>query len=481
MSIYSFLFLVLVSLFSVTFVMSTSTFNVTLLTHSHVKDTWYGSVTLGLQALDDPVMMVSTWVYPPVEIHAFRPNNPGNGWIFNTTNDFRFQTLMVASTGTITTNNSTIVDSVIYWLEKPQGPNGNCTLIGFNSAYRPVVPNPSSSFSSEATGITWITNLPAPCLNVNSWVPFTTFDISQSLTTAAAWVLTPSGTYQIYVLDAQTGAIKWTKEFSVPIFDEQEFVSYGIKVSPSGNWVIYDDGIEGLTDHFYYIYSAENGTLRDIIPSSSHVQTGISYDGEYVFTVGTGGLIDITVHSFDENSNEYVEIGVGNVIPPVDTDAYYFMQGTFTIDTVKNRTLVGGVWFSTTLDGNGVAAVFDVAQLEKGPIAQYNFTGIPGNGIAFDGAAIDCKNTLCVIGLQCQVVNGTKPTVIVLDVSGEPGDMTPPIFTYITPGSMNSVAIVQGKSKVTNNDVYYIAAGGCDTYGVCIAPGADAYIWEVAY
>jgi len=471
MSTLSLFFLILFSVFS----FGITAFNITLIQHSHVKDTWYGSVTIGMQALDDPIMMVSTWVYPPVEIHAFRPNQPSKNWKFNTTTDFKYQTLLVSSTGVIT-NSTSIVDSIIYWLQKPEGPAGNCSLIGFNSGIAPSVPNPSLPIGSA--GKTWQTYLPVVCMNVNSWTPFTTFDLSQSLTTAAGWVMDNDGNYYIFVLDAQTGALKWMKEFPAP--NDQGFVSFGVVVSDSGNWILYDDGVEGLSDHFYYIYSAADGTLRDVIPSNEHCQVSISYDGDYVFTTGGNGNLGITVHQYNEQAGAYVEMGEGIVIPPVDTDAYYFFQGTFAIDKVNNRTLVAGIWASTTLDGNGVAAVFDIAQLSKGPIAQYNFTGVENNDIAFDGAVIKCTNTVCVIGLQCQVVNGTKPTVIVLDVSGNPGDMTPPIFTYVTPGSMNSVAIVEGKDKVTNKDVYYFAAGGCDTYGVCVAPGADAYIWELS-
>ena len=77
----------------------------------------------------------------------------------------------------------------------------------------------------------------------------------------------------------------------------------------------------------------------------------------------------------------------------------------------------------------------------------------------------------CLPPRRVQVVNGTQPSVVVL-APGTPGGGA--LFSFISPGSMDVVDVVRAAPNR-----YYVAAAGCATYGVCIDPGSDAYLWQI--
>ena len=89
----------------------------------------------------DPIFMTSTWVYPPTELLGFRPAT-NTSWKMNTTQEFKYQTLYVTSTGVPAKNGA--VDSLAWWSQKPKGVTGPCYLVGFNSATAPDVDSPKA-------------------------------------------------------------------------------------------------------------------------------------------------------------------------------------------------------------------------------------------------------------------------------------------------------------------------------------------------
>jgi hypothetical protein len=488
------------------------TLNVTLLLHLHNSRTWFGGSAVALQSPSDPVFMTSTWVYSPVALFGDRPlASPSPlSWESSTTQDMRFQTLDVASAAASGTGQpahflardgassspspSTFVDSLALWLEKPDGIAGTCVLVGFNSAYPP---KPDANTTHFPTGTVWRTTLgeSGNCVNVNGWSPWTSFALSQDGQVAAGWVLQQDGSYLLQALNGQTGEVLWTTVHAPPPPPEdQEFFSYGIGLSADGRFAVIDAGVAGLGDHHLYVHDVQspNGTLRDVVPSAVAAQGALSRDGAYIFTVpsSTAPVVDLWV--WDGAKGAYDDIGTSAPAPIPSSGqqetSWDLVAATFGYDAASNRSVFAAVWVASSLSGNGVAAVWDVQTFATGraPLAAYTFSAVPGSDIAIDGGAVACDGTLCVVGLETPKVNGTSPTVVLFDLSvpAEDGETSegaprPPVWNFTSPGSINSVALSLGASADGKEKVAYVLASGCDSFGICVKPGADAYMWEV--
>jgi hypothetical protein len=480
---------------------------VTLLSHLHNNHTWYGGSAIALQAPTDPVFMTSTWVYSPVALFGDRPlatPSPTN-WSTITTKDMRFQTLDVAaamangagkparalspsSPPSSSSSPATFVDSLAFWLEKPDGINGTCVLVGFNSAFPPKVdgtgPLPAGTVWRSTVGVTG-------CENVNLWTPATSFVLSSDGSVAAVWVMGPDGSFTLQTFDGQTGSLLWTVVNEPPPPPSNEmFFSNGIGLSADGRFAVIDSGVAGLGDHSLYIHDVQspNGTLRDLVPSTVAVQGSLSHDGAYIYTCPTQSTAAVDLWRWDEKTSAYVDLGTANAPLPPGSEGetqWYLVAGTFGFNAAANRTLFAAVWVAASLDGNGVAAVWyaDTFTTGRQPDAAYPFTTVGGD-IAIDGAAVACDGPLCVVGLEAAKLNGNRPTVVLFDLSvpaegaddGAAAVPRPPVWNFTSPGTINSISISLGGA---GGKTAYILASGCDSYGICVAPGADSYAWEV--
>lgn len=489
-----------------TFALAAPSLTVTLVYHLHSNRTWYGSSAIALQAPADPVFMTSTWVYAPVALFGERPlasPSPSN-WSTITTKDMRFQTLDVTSAmangaGTpartlssspSSSSAATFVDSLAFWLEKPDGINGTCVLVGFNSAYPPKVdgtgPLPAGTVWRTPVGVTG-------CENVNLWTPWTSFILSSDGSVAASWVMGPDDSYTLQTFDGQTGALLWTVvNEPPPPPSDQGFFSNGIGLSADGRFAVIDSGVAGLGDHSLYIHDVRspNGTLRDLVPSTVPVQGSLSHDGTYIFTCPTESTAAVDLWRWDEKTSAYVDLGTATAPLPPGSEGenlWYLVSGTFGYNAASNRTLFAAVWVAGSLDGNGVAAVWYADTFTKGraPDAAYVFASVGGD-IAIEGGALACDGPFCVVGLQTAKLNGDLPTVVLFDLSvpaaggadeeGLAAGPRAPVWNFTSPGTINSVAISLGGA---DGKTAYVLASGCDSYGICVAPGADSYAWEV--
>ena len=114
-------------------------------------------------------------------------------------------------------------------------------------------------------------------------------------------------------------------------------------------------------------------------------------------------------------------------------------------------------------------AMFDTANTTA-PLSSAVVPGVPGSDIAVGSASIDCAGRLCAAALWVQVDNGTQPSVVMLSA-----DAPAPVFTNVSPGTMDEVAVHQ-----TGPGKYVVAAAGCTTFSVCTDPGGDAWMWNVS-
>jgi hypothetical protein len=444
--------------------------SVKLIAHSHSNQTWFDSAAIGMQGPSDPVFMTTSWVYAPSEVLGIRPMK-NTSWQTNTQKDFKYQTLFVTSTGVPAPSNQSI-DSLLFWNEKPNGPDGTCVLYGFNSAFPPHLP-PNGVDALVTAGPQWRTNLTTDCFNVNGDTPFTRFDISSDGRSAVAWINNANNDAIVIGLDGQTGEKLWTQTF--PSNGQDYFLSYGASISANGEFVVADAGVEGLGPHRLYVMNATNGTIITIVASTAVVQGFISPTGEYIAIGASTAEPIASVLRFDPASQSFVKVGDATG-PAPSSEAYVLSNYAFGYDPATKRTIVGVAWFADSLNGNVVAGVWDTANLTAGPISVY--TSLGSGDIALEGAQITCERSLCVLGLWCQKENGDVPTIVLLSGAGAAGASLPPAWNFTSPGSMDNVGITSG--EVNGADGFYVAAAGCSSVGVCTKPGGDAYLFEVS-
>lgn len=258
----------------------------------------------------------------------------------------------------------------------------------------------------------------------------------------------------------------------------QYYFSNGVGVSGDGAWVVFDDAIEGIGEHHIYVLDSKTGTQRGgTIMSAADVAANINADGSLVYICGSEAQPVASIVQWDESTQSYAQIGdVAGILPAgsASEQQWYMGKGAFSKDATTGRSYFAAIWFTGSLDGAQTMGMWDVANLAAGPISYYNVSA-SGSDMADDGGTVDCDGHVCAFGLWTQA-DDSSPTVIVLDGSGAAGAKAGPSWTFVSEGTMESVAVNEGMDA--NGDVaYYVGAAGCSSVGVCIVPGADAYMW----
>ena len=433
----------------------------------HTKSAWFGSSALALQGARDPIAMMTTWVYPPEEIIAYRPsanNASAPFWAADTTKELKYQTLYVETASGRAAVPTTRIDSLAFWNRKPDGITGDCVLIGFNSAAAPDL-----SFGPPHAD-SWHFNLSSDCNNVNGAVPWPRFALSDDGATAVAWVQGAAGNLTIFALDGQTGALRWSLPVAC-IGDCNYFLAIGVDVSDDGRWVVYDDGELGKP-HRLNVLSAADGKPRCApVLSPDGISAHISPDGSFMYTSdepanpSTGAF---STWRFDAAAGKYAKVGSG--APPISShgNGWTSAEYAFSLDAATNTTLLGVVWFDTTLQGPSILGVYDAAA----PTTAKSFFVMQGlqNGFANAGAVVDCSGAICAAGFYTQQVGGPQNTLVALS-GADPAFL----FNYTTPGSVDAVSVLEDKASGS----YFVLGVGCQSLGVCTKPGGDAYLFEL--
>jgi hypothetical protein len=438
------------------------------------NDTWIGSSAIALQSDADPVFMITSWVYAPEEIVGYRTaaTNATPAWRVDTTKDLKYQTLYVSSSGR-PAKSASAVDSLAFWNRKPDGINGDCHLIGFNSRVAPDL-----DFSPPSAG-SWFVNLTADgtCDNINGAFPYSRFAISGDGASATAWVQDGTGNIKVFGIDGQTGAVRWTAERKCGSECEY-FESYGATISEDGRWVAFDYGVIGFP-HNISVVSSADGTQRgkSVVPSWDGTPAYISPDGSFVFTANDAGNPSrgtfMTWH-WNDVSGEYEAYSYGQ--PPIDSGGagWTLAQAAFSLDAATGTTYLGVVFFTQTLAGPMVVAIYDAASLGKGAISYVVVKGIPGFDIALADAVIDCDGALCAAGLATQRV-GDKEQPTLVAVSAAAANAS---WAWVGPGTVDDVSVVVHDAGAAGEG-YYVLAGGCSSRSVCDGKGGFAAAFDL--
>lgn len=430
--------------------------------------TWFGDAAVAMHGVDEPVLVVSSWVFS-AELVAVGVD--GTAWDDrNFTKIDTFETLYVATAQAPLPASQ--VDSVAFFNQKPDGIIGNCSLIGFNSHSAPV-PHPSPS-----DGPGWRTDFDLPCENVNLWVPFSRFGISEDGKVAMGWVQDASGNVTVFGLDGVTGKVKWRHSQGTDPKYQDYFLCYGATLTKDGAWVVYDEGIEGGPGVFtLHVLDAATGVERGVVSSVQAVEGWISPDGAYLVSYADNTRTTVTVVGWDEASKQYKKVGDAVAPTPTAEPQWVLADCSWGQDnTTTRRTILACGFFSSDLQGVVSIAVWDVGALSAGPISLYTSEGV-NNGMAFDGLEVECARSLCAVALM-SVVASVSETVLVLDGTGAAGAKAAPLFKVVTRGTMNAISVAVG--TVGGEVVYYVGAAGCSSIGGCDPPGAEAFLWQVA-
>jgi len=432
------------------------------------KSSWLGSSAIALQGAGDPIFMTSTWVYEPTELLGFRPltNASRPVWVDDTTKDLEYQTLYVASAGALLPPGS--VDSLALWNRKPHGTDGDCVLIGFNSASAPDL-----SFRPARPG-SWHANLSSDCNNVNLAVPWSRFALSSDGASAVAWVQGQAGNLSIFLLDGQSGAQRWRVE--VPCGTAEQcsyFEALGADISRDGQWVFFDEGQAGSGPHRLHVLSAATGEPRcSPVPSAGTVPAQSSFDGAYLLTsadaAGSEGSGNFSTWKWSAAAKGYVQAGAGPASPPLapsSSSGWQLAQYAFSSDAASGKVWLGVVWFDASLLGASVLAIFDAADPQRGAVAHAVSEPLPGSDMANSGAVVDCAGSLCAAGFYTQKVGGPQPTLVVLSAEAPSA-----VWNATLPGSVDAVSVLQEAAGK-----YYVLAAGCTSLGVCTQPGGDLF------
>ena len=445
---------------------TTAPANITLLTHASDARTWFGSVSVALRGATDPVLMATSWVFAPEEIVAYRPSaGAGVAWRTDTSAVTTYQTLYIASASAVLV--PTAIDALAFWNLKPRGIVGDCVLVGFRSDTAP-------DLTGRAPG-SWRANVSSQCQNINGWMPFTRFALSRDGATAIAWVQDGDENVTVYAYDGQTGRPRWTRTFSAPPAERDYVESFGAELSEDGRWVTVDFGVVTVTPQALYVLDATTGVDRcPPVESPGLVQATLSPDGEYIIQLNNAFTGTASILRFNDSASGYVI--VGTVAPPPPPGAHGWTLGGAAMSSDGTTTYAGFVWYDSSLAGTSVVAMWSVANLTGRPHSFIVVPPVEGDDIAVASASIACDRRLCAAALWVQVVNGTQPSVVVLSA-----DAPIPVMAFTSPGSMDNVDVVYAGpvGGGGGGDRYYVAAAGCATYGVCTAPGSDAYLWEV--
>ena len=424
------------------------------------KRTTFGSTALVPQNnASDPVFLTTSWVYDPEEIVAYQGGAPL--WRLDTSSAGR--QMWIVSGGAFAATAPGKLNALAYWIEKDNGPLGNCSLSVFDASRSPF-----------AAGNGWRTVLLADvCAIVNlALSTYTYADISRDGSLVAAMTVSDGLNVTVHAFDGQTGKLRWTRSVSPPGPDHDYFTFSGLRVSADGEFVAWEFGdVSAVGGVKQYIVGGVDGKDRaEPVRSDGGLEPPISEDGGYsVVTVGVAsGGSRARVVRWNASSATYEPAGADIDGPALAGIVWDLAAASSSFDPVSDRSFVTLAWSSAGLNAAAVT-MYDVTELTR-PVASYK-TPVSTGDYDSSGVAIACFERLCIAGFY-PGSGVSQPTVVLLDASAPT-----PVWNSTTEGSVLDVSIAPAKVPET----YFVSASGCTTPSICTGPGAEAAYWLVRF
>ncbi len=396
----------------------------------------YTSAGLSRHAGTTPTFSTATWLNQPIYVEVYNVSDSGeNVWSYSDTNNqATFMTVMArhAEEG----SGPGAVDLVA--AESNFVAPSNCVVRGWNSLGNGV-PVWTWNMSSCASSLLYDSDTYVGISDDGSTAAFCGFVASGATTIATLWVF-----------DAQTGAVKYTK----PMPGQ----GHGgpVQVSANGTWIAWTSGDSVI------VLDGTTGAVRDTIAMDWNTMAALSDSGAYLAFAGEDSA---SIYTWSAATNAY----------------------TLTYSPVP----AGGQWFSISCaissDGSGTAEaeLVTFAWITETALgARVTMYSMVTGALLTDystpvNAALQTNPTAVMDGNYAGVcLWGDKddvPTAVVLTA----GSNTP-VFSYVTPGSMFGCALVRDSALSTpTTDYLWFATAGKATPANVMGNGGDAYAWQI--
>lgn len=185
---------------------ASSALNVTQVLRVQNDRTNWGDASIAMAGPADPILMLTSWVYKPALVEAYRPAKAGSApvWSTNVSSEHTYETLYVTSTvpyGGAGAPKDPGVDTLIMFNEKPTGISGPLWLYGTSSL--------TGAALDGGKGAAWSLLLNPTSDTVNGWSPHSWMALSDDGAAGVAWMYNDSPTYSIVGFNGQSGALLW--------------------------------------------------------------------------------------------------------------------------------------------------------------------------------------------------------------------------------------------------------------------------------
>jgi len=424
-----------------------------LVLHNTNKKTWYGTSAVATTADPAaPVLLATSWVFPPYEVAALL-NGTGTAWASDPVPTERQMFSIYAGATAVT--DPTANNVVAAWTTKAESVLGNCTITVFNAKLGPAAsPHAWTAFLWRDV-----------CSDVNLDTIYSSAAISADGKTVVAVAFDANANVTVNAYDGPTGALLWRRFYAPTAAQQQYWTNNGVSISADGNWVTFNAG-DVSADIPVYVLAARTGAPRSAtqLTSSDELQGVLSFDGQYTVTA-SGAAASAQLWRWDAASGAYASVGVARA----PQGAWYLLEADVSFDPDADKWYVGLAYQATDLT-RAAFLIYDAANFTDDAAVTAYVSPVNNNGFDCSGITIACTASLCA---AAKWQGDGEPTLLLLDAHA-PGGL---VWNASTPGSMLSVSFAAGPDPTR----LYLGAAGCSTQSVCSDPGADAFLYELAF
>jgi hypothetical protein len=409
----------------------------TLLWVQHEDTAVYTSAGLSRHAGSTPTFATATWLNSPIYVESYNVSDNGqNVWAFQSSlplSDLAtFQVDMARHA--VTFGVSGVVDTVA--AQANFVPPSACNIYAFNSRGTSV-PLWSINVSNCDSELLYDDDRYIDISDDGSTVAFSGFVTNGATTTGQMWVI-----------DAQTGTVKFSKTNAN---------GGPVQLSENGTYIAWtvQDSVN--------VYSTSDGSLRDSINMNWNTQAELSDSGDYLAFAGDDAGY---IYSWDATNNQYK---LAYTVVPPNGGTWYSVSCAISSD--GSGTNEGELVTFSFIDGQALTARILIYSMVNGQLLTDYTT--PKNAQLQTNPTVRMDRNYAGVCLWGD--NNDVPTAIVLQAGSNN-----PVFAYTTPGSMFGVDIVVDPLASTpTQDVLYFSVAGKHTPANVMGNGGDAYSWKI--